>query len=97
MRKILPIVLIWRDKTIDMKGQHELKVPYLYVGKGRHLKLINTARVFILKVNGSVTITKSKISIVPKGMTEADLEPIPPEKIHINARNYQGTLAEKSQ
>lgn len=94
MRKLLPVILIWRDKTIDMKGQSELRVPYgLYVGRGRHLKLINTPQIFILKVGGSVTL-KGIVSIVPADMTEADLKPVSPEKIYIEANNFTGTAKE---
>jgi len=40
-RFYLPIVLLWRDKTIDVCGASEVWFSWIYIGRGRTLTLIN--------------------------------------------------------
>lgn len=95
MRKRLPIIVLWGKKTIDVRGDHELRVPMIWMRRGTHLVIKNIPKegIFLLNVNGSITI--GNVSMVPIGMTEADLTPVPPEKINIESKNYKGTLADQ--
>ena len=38
---ILPVVLVFRDRTIDLDGASILEVPFVYVRKGRTLTVKN--------------------------------------------------------
>ena len=52
----MPIILFWRDKTIDCCGAGELKAPMVYVRKGRTLTIKNIADgVFKFTVTGNLT------------------------------------------
>ena len=81
-RNIWPVILVWRDKTIDAKGANRLVSPLVYIRKGRTLTIKNIGEgrfefaMVRSKLEGSVRIAKK-----PKEVSVADLKKLASEKV----------------
>lgn len=93
-----PVVLLWRDRTIDVKGAAILQAPAVYIAKGRTLTLKNIGGdekgrfqfripMTFYKVKGNIRIAKK-----PKEMSVEDLR-----KLQTNEEKNEGRKEENPQ
>lgn len=77
MIKFLPIILIWRDKTINAKELSYLFSPLIYVRKGRTLTIENVGAdgdgLFRFNVFGLIPKGNIRIKKKPTEMTAEEL------------------------
>ena len=86
MKRFLPLILIFRDKTIDMKNLYtRFDVPSVYISKKRTLTFINIPDncAFKFCVNGNITM-KGNIVLMRVAQKLSDLVEIDHNKIIIN-------------
>lgn len=82
MKKFLPIILLFRDKTLDLDGHKSLILPGLYIAKGRTLTLKNlgvdqdlhpiltmTTR-FFRRIKGNVRLARKPIEMTKTELLE---------------------------
>lgn len=74
-RLILPVILLWRDRTIDLDGASILSVPWAFVRKGRTLTIrdideehFEFRSFFTMDIRGSIRVARK-----PKEISVDDL------------------------
>ncbi len=92
MRRYLPLILLFRDKTINLEGEDVYKVPCVYICKKRSLNFINASKhsTFKLLVGGKMTL-KGNMRVARIGERLEDLVPMEHTRIKVEENSEEAT------
>jgi len=85
----LPIILLWHDKEIDMRGEWLLEVPVIYIRRGRTLTVKNasSAMPFRLFVSGTLT-NDGNLHITREGETTVTSTEVRVHKLNLPRQSW---------